>query len=112
MLPLHIGNNNIFVSPENVPLWVAHLINGLEFYKYMHNHSVPLPGRVLHVAINQNSEKPFTNCNVEAVVSTSGVKIKAVTIGLYHRGRLLLGTVRKDMMTCDVPYLYVVLRTT
>ena len=71
----------------------------------MHNHSEPVPGRVLHIAIDQTAELPFTNCKIEAVLSTSGEKINAMTAGLYHRGKLLVGTIRKDMWICDVPYL-------
>ena len=93
------------MSPENGHLWVAHFINGLQFFKYIHNHSVPMPGRVLQIAIDQDSNQPFTDCKIEEVMSTSGVIINAVTTGLYHRGKLLLGTIRRDMMMCDVPYL-------
>ena len=72
----------------------------------MHNHSEPMPGRILHVAIDQNAEMPFTaDCKIEAVLSTSGEMINAMTAGLYHRGKLLVGTIRKDMWMCDVPYL-------
>ena len=93
------------MSPENGHLWVAHFTNNLAFFKYIYNHTEPFPGRVLHIAIDQKSDEPFTDCKIEEVLSTSGVKINAVTIGLYHRGKLLLGTVRKDMMMCDVTYL-------
>ena len=86
-------------------LWVAQHINILKLIKYIRNHSIPVPGRVVHVAIDQYSDEPFTDCKIEEVVSNSGVRISAVTTGLYHRGRLLLGTVRKDMMLCEVPYL-------
>ena len=105
MLPLHHGNDNIFVSPVDGHLWVAHFVNGLQFFKYVTNHSEPMPGRVLHIAVDQNSDEPFTDCQIEEVVSTTGERINAVTTGLYHRGKLLLGTIRKDMMLCEVPYL-------
>ena len=93
------------MSPVNGHLCVAHFVNGLQFGQYVYNHSVPMPGRILHIAIDEKSERPFTDCKIEEVMSNTGVKINAVTIGLYHRGRLLLGTIRKDMMMCDVPYL-------
>ena len=100
-----MGIDNIFVSPVDGHLWVAHHVNLLQLLKYIHNHSEPMPGRVLHIAVDQNSNEPFTDCKIEEVVSTTGKWINAVTIGLYHRGKLLLGTVRKDMMLCEVPYL-------
>ena len=59
----------------------------------------------MHLAIDQSADLPFTDCKIEEVLSTSGDKINAVTTGLYHRGKLLLGTIRKDMCMCDVPYL-------
>ena len=59
----------------------------------------------MHIAVDQNADMPFADCKVEEVLSTSGEKINAVTTGLYHRGKLLLGTIRKDMWICDVPYL-------
>ena len=64
-----------------------------------------MPGRIIHVAIDQNSDLPFTDCKIEEVLSTTGEKINGVTTGLYHRGKLLLGTIRKDMWMCDVPHL-------
>ena len=105
-LPLHTGCDNIFVSPESGHLWVAYSIDILGFFEYVHNHSYPMPGRVVHLAIDQNSDQPFTDCKIEEVVSNSGENmINAITMGLYHRGKLLLGTIRKDMMMCDVPRL-------
>ena len=93
------------MSPENGHLWVAHFVNCFEIFKYVYNHTVPIPGKVFHIAIDQNSDQPFSDCKIEEVVSNSGVKINAVSSGLYHRGKLLLGTIRKDMMLCDVNYL-------
>ena len=93
------------MSPEDGHLWVAHFINDMQLSKYIHNHSEPMPGRILHVAIDQNADLPFTDYQIEAVLSTSGEKINAVTMGLYHRGKLLVGNLRKDMWMCDVPYL-------
>ena len=59
----------------------------------------------MHIAIDQNhADLPFTNCKIEEVLSYSGESINAVSIGLYHQGKLL-GTMRKDMWMCDVPYL-------
>ena len=104
-LPLHIGNDNIFVSSENGHLWVAHFDNIFQLLKYIHNHSEPMPGKIMHIAIDQSSDLPFTNCKIEEVLSTSGEKINAMTTGLYHRGKLLVGTIRKDMWMCEVPYL-------
>ena len=95
----------MFVSPVNGHLWIAFFTNSLQFFEYIHNHSKPMSGRVVHVAIDQTSELPFTDYKIEEVFATSGEKINAVTMGLYHRGKLLLGTIRKDMMICDVPYL-------
>ena len=77
----------------------------MQLEKYIHNHSEPMPGRILHIAIDQDADLPFTNCKIEEVLSTSGEKINAVTIGLYHRGNLLVGNLRKDMWMCEVPYL-------
>jgi hypothetical protein len=77
----------------------------MQISKYMHNHGVPIPGRILHIAIDQAAELPFTDCKIAAVLSTSGEKINAMTAGLYHRGKLLVGTIRKDMWMCDIPYL-------
>lgn len=102
---MHIGLDNVFVSPENGHLWVAHFINGLQFFDYIHNHSMPSPGRILHVAVDEKSKLPFDSVKIEDVLTTSGERISAVSMGLYFRGKLLVGTVRKDMLICDVPYL-------
>ena len=59
----------------------------------------------MHIAINQNAELPFTDYKIEEVLSTSGENINAVSTGLYHRGKLFLGTMRKDMWMCDVSHL-------
>ena len=71
----------------------------------LYNHSEPMPGKVMHIAIDQNADLPFTDYKIEEVVSYSGESINAVSSGLYYQGKLLLGTIRKDMWMCDVPYL-------
>jgi hypothetical protein len=97
----------VFVSPENGHLWIAYFVDVPQFTKYLYNHSEPMPGKVVHITINQSADHdlPFTNSKIEEVLSYSGESINGISMGLYHRGKLLLGTMRKDMWMCDVPYL-------
>ena len=64
-----------------------------------------MPGKVVHIAIDQYADLPFTSCEIEEVLSYSGESVNGISTGLYYRGKLLLGTIRKDMWMCDVPYL-------
>ena len=95
----------MFVSPENGHLWIAYFVDVHQFNKYLYNHSEPMPGKIVHITIDQSVDLPFTDCKIEEVLSYSGESINGISMGLYHRGKLLLGTMRKDMWMCDVPYL-------
>ena len=64
-----------------------------------------MSGKIVHVAIDQNADLPFADCKIEEVLSYSGESINSISIGLYHRGKLLLRTIGKDMWMCDVSYL-------
>ena len=66
--------------------------------------SIPVPGRILHVAIDQNAEMPFDEYKVEEVFSTTGEKIGGTSGVVYHKNKLLVGTIRTGMMICNVPY--------
>ena len=58
------------------------------------------------MAIDQKKELPFENYLIEEVFSSTGKDgvVGAVTGCVYSEGRLVLGTIAKDMMLCDVPY--------
>ena len=92
---MHIGNDNIraiifnIVSPENGHLWVAHFVNVFQFFKCLYNHSEPMPGKIMHIAIDQNADLLLTDYKLEEVLSYSGESINAVTTGLYQENYLL-----------------------
>ena len=104
-LPLQTAIDNIFVDPTNGHLWVAILAKPLSVAEYFVNHSTPVASRILHVSIDESATMPFTGSKVEEVFSSDGEDFGATTIGLYHDGKLLVGTIAKDMMYCEVPTL-------
>ena len=95
------------MDPETGHLWVAILINGLEVDFYFHNTSIPIKSKILHIKLDPSSPLPFDNTAIEEVFSSSGEDgmVGAVTVGVYARNRLVVGTICKDMMLCDVHYL-------
>ena len=96
------------VSPVNGHLWVAIITKPLDVEKneLNPNHDDPVAGRILHVAIDENAMLPFTDYKMEEVFSTDGTDgIGPLTVGLYHENRLLVGTIQKNMMLCNVEYL-------
>ena len=104
---MEIANDNLFVDPNTGHIWVAILAHPLKFESYKEDHSFPLPSKCLHISIDQMAGLPFSNYSVEEVFSTTGEDgiVGGVTVCVYAEGRLLVGTVFKDMMMCDAPYL-------
>ncbi len=95
------------MDPLTGDLWVAVLVQALKVEFYFHDHTVPVASKILHIKMDQSTELPFERVSVEEVFSSSaedGV-IGAVTMGLYSHNRLLVGTICKDMMLCDVKHL-------
>ena len=107
-LTLQTAPDNVFVSPDNGHLWVGIIARPFAFDKYKDHvdpSSIPVPGRILHVAIDQNAERPFDDYKVEEVFSTTGEKIGSTSGVVYHKHILLVGTIRTGMMVCNAPYL-------
>ena len=100
-----MANDNVFVSPDNGHLWVGIMPKVRAISDYFLDHSVPIAGRVIHVAIDEESETPFSEYELEEVFATTGHQLSAPTIAIYHQGRLLIGTIMKDLMYCDAPHL-------
>ncbi len=82
------------------------LIQPLETHNYFHDQSVPVASQILHVSIDQNADLPFTDYKIEEVFSSTGKDgvVGAVTGCVYTQGKLLVGTISRDMMLCDAPY--------
>ena len=86
---------------------MAILINGLNAARYFHDHSVPVKNKILHIRIDPSTSLPFDDVSMEQVFSSNADEgvVGAITIGLYARNRLVVGTIAHDMMLCDVHYL-------
>ena len=69
--------------------------------------SVAVPGRVVHIVMDETADDPFAEAKMEEVFATTGGEgeLKATTIGVYHNHTLVVGTIVHNMMVCDVPYL-------
>ena len=76
----------------------------VEYFKYRR---MAVPGRCLHLRLDQKAERPFDNVFIEEVFSSTGEDgmVGAVTGCVHANGKLVVGTVAKDMMVCDAPYL-------
>ena len=83
------------------------LANGLSVPQYIHDHSVPVKSKILHIRMDPSTSLPFDDVSIEQVFSSNADEgvVGAVTIGLYAQNRLVVGTIAEDMMLCDVHYL-------
>lgn len=75
-----------------------------QYFKYREN---AVPSRCIHVKINENADRPFDDYVLEEVFSSTGEDgmVGAVTGCVHANGKLVVGTVAKDMMLCDAPRL-------
>ena len=66
-----------------------------------------MPGRVVHIAVNETADDPFADAKMEEVFATTGEEgeLKSCTVGVYHNHTLVVGTIFQNLMVCDVPYL-------
>lgn len=61
---------------------------------------------MLHIVVDEDSEKPFTNAKIESVYESDGSNgLGAISAAAYSNGTLLLGTVLTNMAVCDIGYL-------
>ena len=95
--------DNIFIDPTNGHMWVAAFPRPLNVLKYMADRSHPVEGRVLHIALSEEKDTPFSykHSKIEEVFETDGKEFGAVTIGVYSNNKLLLGTIGLDFMYCS-----------
>lgn len=79
----------------------------LKISDYFKDRSVPVASKCLHVSIDPDAALPFSSYSVEEVLSSTGEDgvVGAVTVCVYFEGRIVVGTIGKDMMLCDAPYL-------
>ena len=103
-LPLQVVDN-IFVSPTNGHLWLSVFPTPLQFSSYALDHSNPMASITLHVTIDEDRDLPFSSYEIEEVFSTTGHDMRGISISVYHRKKLLLGSIFTDMMYCEVPFL-------
>ena len=97
--------DNIFVSPTNGHLWVSVIAKPLQFKPYVYNHSSPMASRVIHISVDETKELPFSNRQMEEVFASTGHDMRAISISVYHKKKLLLGSICTDLMYCEVPLL-------
>ncbi len=100
-----MANDNTFVDPTNGHLWVAIMPRLLTVFEYFADRSTEVPSQIVHIAIDENASSPFESYQVEELFATTGDIISATTVGVYSDGQLLIGTIGKDMLYCEVPYL-------
>ena len=105
-LPLQVVDN-IFVSPTNGHLWLSVFPtpSPMQVISYALDHSNPLASITLHVTIDEDRDLPFSSYEIEEVFSTTGHDVRGISISVYHKKKLLLGSIFTDMMYCEVPFL-------
>ena len=83
-------------------MWVAILPVPLKVDKYVHNQSYPVEGRILHIAVSEEEDLPFSSTKsiTDEVFATDGRELGATSVGLYFNRQLLIGTILGDMMYC------------
>ena len=66
-----------------------------------------VPSRCIHVKLDQNATLPFDNHFKEELFSSTGEDgvVGSVTGCVHVKGKLVVGTIERDMMLCDAPYL-------
>ena len=60
---------------------------------------------MIHIAVNESSEQPFTGVEIEEVFATNGQEMTATSVGVYYNNTLVLGSMCGSMMVCEVSYL-------
>ena len=95
--------DNIFIDPTNGHMWLATFPRPYNVEIYLRNRSHPVEGRVFHVSLLEDKEAPFSYdySRVEEVFETDGREFGAVTIGVYCKNKLLLGTIGLNLMFCN-----------
>ena len=95
--------DNIFIDPTDGDMWVAVFPKPLHMIQYIHNRSVSVEGRVLHIRLFEEEDKPFSyeRSSIEEIFETDGIEFGAITIAVYCNSKIVMGTVVKDLMICD-----------
>ena len=95
--------DNIFIDPVTGDMWVAMFPRPLSILSYMVDRSYPVEGRIYHISLNEDEELPFSykESNVEEIFETDGHVFGAVSISVYCKNKLLLGTIGLNLMFCD-----------
>ena len=75
----------------------------LDVMTYLHDRSHPVRGRILHISLSEQEEEPFSysKSQIEEIFETSGSEFGGMSIGIYCNRKLLIGTIRSDLMLCD-----------
>ena len=71
--------------------------------EHIHNRSVPVEGRILHIRLFEEQEEPFSyeRSTIEEMFETDGIGFGAITIAVYCNNKLVMGTVVNDLMICE-----------
>ena len=83
--------DNIFIDPTNGHMWVSIVPRLDNVFEYIVNRSHPVENRVIHIALSEEEDTPFSPSHSKIVVS----------VGVYSNNKLLLGTVGLNFMFCD-----------
>ena len=67
--------------------------------------SIPSPGQVIHIAVNESSDQPFMGSEIEEVFATNGQEMGPTSVGVYYDNILAVGSICGNMMVCEVSYL-------
>lgn len=106
VLKLDSVPDNINVDPITGNLIVGTLVQPLKLVTAKFGVNA-VPSRCLHVSLDQNAVLPFDNHSMEELFSSTGEDgvVGSVTGCVHVNGKLVVGTIERDMMVCDAPYL-------
>jgi arylesterase / paraoxonase len=87
---LGFGADNIEVDPRTGDLWIGGHAKLLTFIRHASDASVHSPSQVARVQINESGYQ------VSTVFADPGELISGASVGAWHNGRLLIGSVFED----------------
>ena len=67
--------------------------------------SIPSPGMVSHMTVDEESAAPFSESRIEQVFMTTGEDISSVSVAVYHNRTLAIGSIFSNLAVCEVHHL-------
>ncbi|XP_067942384.1 serum paraoxonase/arylesterase 2-like [Watersipora subatra] len=101
VIPVEVGSIDNIVLDSDGDLWLGCQTVLADAFAYMQNYKeLTCASQVIRI------RQPLGAAEKESVFADDGSMLQAVSVGLYAKGKLFIGTVIDKMASCDVNYLH------